>query len=165
MAIRTLRLEEDEILRKKAREVEEIDDRILVLVDDMIETMHKFNGVGLAAPQVGVLKRVVVIDLYDGNGVIVLINPVITKTKGMQEVEEGCLSFPYKFAKVQRPEQLTVEALNINGEKIKIIGKGLLAQAIAHEVDHLNGEVFMDKIIPGTLEIVKPEDQEQAQEE
>ena len=159
MAIRTLRLEDDEILRKRSRKVTDIDERILILVDDMIETMHKYNGVGLAAPQVGVLKRIVVIDLYDGNGVIVLINPVITKTKGLQEVEEGCLSFPNKFAKVERPEQVTVEALNINGEKIKLTGKGLLAQAIAHEVDHLNGEVFVDKIIPGTMEIVNPEEQ------
>ena len=143
MAIRTLRLEEDEILRKKARRVEEIDERILVLVDDMIETMHKFNGVGLAAPQVGVLKRVVVIDLYDGNGVIVLINPVITKTKGMQEVEEGCLSFPYKFAKVQRPEQLTVEALNINGEKIKIIGKGLLIPYYTEDEMKITGYIIV----------------------
>ena len=161
MAIRTLRLEDDEILRKRARRVEEIDEKILMLVDDMVETMHKYNGVGLAAPQVGVLKRVVVIDLYDGNGVIVLINPIILKTKGVQEVEEGCLSFPNKFAKVERPEQITVEALNVNGEKIKVTGKGLLAQAIAHEIDHLNGQVFIDKIIPGTLEIVNPNEQKE----
>lgn len=160
MAIRTIREENDEILRKKAREVEKIDEKIKELVDDMVETMHKYDGLGLAAPQVGVLKRIVVIDLYDDRGVIVLINPVIKKEKGKQIVEEGCLSFPNKFAKVERPEQITIEALNINGEKIKLTGKGLLAQAIAHEIDHLNGEVFMDKIIPGTLEIVMPEDKE-----
>ncbi|MBQ9297871.1 MAG: peptide deformylase [Clostridia bacterium] len=160
MAIRTIREEDDEILRKKSREVEVIDEKIKTLVDDMVETMHKFDGLGLAAVQVGVLKRIVVIDLYDDKGVIVLINPVITKEKGKQIVEEGCLSFPNKFAKVERPEQVTVEALNINGEKIKLTGKGLLAQAIAHEVDHLNGEVFIDKIMPGTLEIVTPESQE-----
>lgn len=158
MAIRTIREENDEILRKKSREVDVIDDKIRILIDDMVETMHKYNGLGLAAPQVGVLKRIVVIDLYDDNGVIVLINPVIKKTKGTQIVEEGCLSFPNKFAKVERPEQVTVEALNINGEKIKLTGKGLLAQAICHEVDHLNGDLFIDKIIPGTLEIVKAED-------
>lgn len=157
MAIRTIRGEEDEILRKKSRTVEVIDDKIRELVDDMVETMHKFDGLGLAAVQVGVLKRIVVIDLYDEKGVIVLINPEIKKEKGMQIVEEGCLSFPNKFAKVERPEQVTVEALNIKGEKIKLTGKGLLAQAIAHEIDHLNGEVFIDKIIPGTLEIVEPE--------
>ena len=158
MAIRTIRGEEDEILRKKSRTVEIIDDKIRELVDDMVETMHKFDGLGLAAVQVGVLKRIVVIDLYDEKGVIVLINPEIKKEKGLQIVEEGCLSFPNKFAKVERPEQVTVEALNIKGEKIKLTGKGLLAQAIAHEIDHLNGEVFIDKIIPGTLEIVEPEE-------
>ena len=157
MAIRTIRGEEDEILRKKSRTVEVIDDKIRELVDDMVETMHKFDGLGLAAVQVGVLKRIVVIDLYDEKGVIVLINPEIKKEKGLQIVEEGCLSFPNKFAKVERPEQVTVEALNIKGEKRKLTGKGLLAQAIAHEIDHLNGEVFIDKIIPGTLEIVEPE--------
>ena len=158
MAIRTIRQEEDEILRKKAREVDCIDEKIKTLIDDMVETMHKYDGLGLAAPQVGVLKRIVVIDLYDDKGVIVLINPVIKKEKGVQVVEEGCLSFPNKFAKVERPEQITIEALNINGEKIKLTGKGLLAQAIAHEIDHLNGEVFIDKIIPGTLEYVEPEE-------
>ena len=158
MAIRTIRGEEDETLRKKSRTVEVIDDKIRELVDDMVETMHKFDGLGLAAVQVGVLKRIVVIDLYDEKGVIVLINPEIKKEKGLQIVEEGCLSFPNKFAKVERPEQVTVEALNIKGEKIKLTGKGLLAQAIAHEIDHLNGEVFIDKIIPGTLEIVEPEE-------
>ena len=159
MAIRIIRQEEDEILRKKAREVDCIDEKIKTLIDDMVETMHKYDGLGLAAPQVGVLKRIVVIDLYDDKGVIVLINPVIKKQKGVQVVEEGCLSFPNKFAKVERPEQITIEALNINGEKIKLTGKGLLAQAIAHEIDHLNGEVFIDKILPGTLEIVKQEEQ------
>lgn len=159
MAIRTIRQEDDEILRKRAREVEEIDEKIKTLIDDMVETMHKYDGLGLAAPQVGVLKRIVVIDLYDDKGVIVLINPVIKKQKGTQIVEEGCLSFPNKFAKVERPEQITIEALNINGEKIKLTGKGLLAQAIAHEIDHLNGEVFIDKILPGTLEVIQPEEQ------
>lgn len=161
MAIRTIRSEGDDILKKKSREVETIDEKIRELVDDMIETMHKYDGLGLAAVQVGVLKRIVVIDLYDDQGVIVLINPVIKKEKGSQIVDEGCLSFPNKFAKVERPEQIVVEALNINGEKIKVTGKGLLAQALAHEIDHLNGEVFMDKILPGTLEVVNPEDQKQ----
>ena len=161
MAIRTIRSEGDEILKKKSREVETIDEKIKELVNDMIETMHKYDGLGLAAVQVGVLKRIVVIDLYDDKGVMVLINPVIIKEKGSQIVDEGCLSFPNKFAKVERPEQIVVEALNLDGEKIKVTGKGLLAQAIAHELDHLDGEVFMDKILPGTLEILNPEDQQQ----
>jgi peptide deformylase len=156
MATRQIREEGDEILRKKSREVEVIDDKIQTLIDDMIETMHKYNGVGLAAVQVGVLKRVVVIDLYDDKGVIVLINPEIKKEKGEQEVEEGCLSFPNQFAKIIRPMEVVVEALDRKGKKIKVKGKELLAQAISHEVDHLNGEVFIDKIIPGTLEYVDP---------
>lgn len=158
MAIRMIRGEGDEILKKVSRQVEVIDEKIQMLIDDMIETMHKFNGVGLAAVQVGVLKRVVVIHTdYEKEEPIVLINPEILKQKGVQTVEEGCLSFPNKFAKVVRPEEVTVEALDRNGNKIKITGKGLLAQAISHEIDHLNGEVFMDKILPGTLEYVTPE--------
>lgn len=157
MAIRNVRLENDEILRKKSRTVEVIDDKIKELVDDMIETMHAHDGVGLAAPQVGILKRVVVIDLYDDKGPYVLINPEIIKQKGEQEVEEGCLSFPNQYAKLIRPKEVTVEALDRNGKKIVIKSKELLAQAIAHEVDHLNGIVFVDRMLPGTLEYVEPD--------
>lgn len=157
MAIRNLRLEGDEILKKKSREVETIDDKLQILIDDMIETMHHLNGVGLAAQQVGVLKRVVVIDLYDDNGPIVFINPVIKKEKGEQECDEGCLSFPNQFAKIIRPKEVEVEALDREGKKFKLKAKGLLAQAISHEVDHLNGIVFVTKIIPGTLQYVEPE--------
>lgn len=158
MAIRTIREEGDEILKKVSRPVEEIDEKIQTLIDDMIQTMHKFNGVGLAAVQVGILKRVVVIHLdYEKDEPIILINPEIKKQKGAQTVDEGCLSFPNKFAKVVRPEEVTIEALDRNGKKIKITGKGLLAQAISHEIDHLNGEVFIDKILPGTLEYATPE--------
>ncbi len=158
MAIRNLRLEGDEILKKKSREVEVIDEKIQILIDDMIETMHKYNGVGLAGVQVGVLKRVIVIDLYDDKGPIVMINPVIQKTKGEQEVEEGCLSFPNQFAKVVRPEEVIAEYTDREGKRMRVKAKELLAQAISHEVDHLNGEVFMDKIIPGTLEYIEPEE-------
>ena len=152
MAIRNLRLEGDSILYKKSREVENIDEKPRELIDDMIETMHKYNGVGLAAVQVGILKRIVVIDLYDDKGPIVLINPRILKTKGEQEVEEGCLSFPNKFAKIVRPAEVVVEYLDRNGKKVKLKAKELLAQAVSHELDHLEGELFIDKIIPGTLE-------------
>ena len=158
MAIRNIREYGDEILTKKSKTIEEIDEKIQILIDDMIETLHKYNGYGLAAPQIGILKRLVVIDLYDGHDVLVLINPVIIKAKGEQIVEEGCLSFPNQFAKVKRPMEVTVEALDRNGNKIKVIGKELLAQALSHEIDHLNGELFIDKIIPGTLEIVKPDE-------
>ncbi len=152
MAIRTIRLAGDEILKKKTKEVEVVDEKIVELVQDMIETMHKYNGVGLAAPQVGILKRIAVIDLYEeGDGPVTLINPYIIKEEGKQTVDEGCLSFPNQFAKIVRPKKVIVEALDINGKKVKIEAEGLFAQAISHEVDHLNGEVFIDKIIPGTL--------------
>ncbi len=157
MAVRIVREEGDEILRKKSREVENVDDKIRELLDDMVETMHKYNGVGLSAVQVGVLKRVIVIDLYDDKGPIKLVNPVIIKEKGEQEVEEGCLSFPNKYARIIRPAEVTVEALDENGKKIKIHAKELLAQALCHEIDHLNGILFIDCMIPGTLQYVEPE--------
>lgn len=159
MAIRIIREEGDEILKKISKPVDVIDDKIKEIVKDMLETMHHYNGVGIAAVQVGILKRVIVIHTdYEKEEPIVLINPVIIGQKGEQTVEEGCLSFPNKFAKVIRPEEVTVEALNENGKKFKITGKGLLAQALSHEIDHLNGEVFIDKILPGTLEYVTPEE-------
>ena len=161
MAIRNIRLEKDEILKKKSREVDVIDEKIQTLIDDMIETMYKNNGVGLSAVQVGVLKRVVVIDIEDGEGARVFINPKITHTKGEHEVEEGCLSFPNQYAKVVRPKELTVEALDRDGKKFTLKAKDLLAQAIAHEVDHLEGVVFTDRMIPGTLEYVQSENTEQ----
>ena len=158
MAIRQIREYGDEILRKKSREVDVVDDKIRELLDDMLETMHKYNGVGLAAPQVGILKRVVVIDLYDDNGPLKLVNPKIVKQKGKQEVEEGCLSFPNQYAKMIRPEEIVAEALNEKGKKIKIKAKGLLAQAICHEIDHLDGVLFIDNMLPGTLEYVEPKE-------
>ena len=159
MAIRIIRQEGDEILKKKSRVVEVIDEKIQELVKDMIETMHKYDGVGLAAVQVGVLKQVVVIDTYEeGSPIYVLINPEILETKGSREVEEGCLSFPNEYAKIIRPKEVVVEALNENGEKVKIVGKDLLAQALAHEIDHLNGILFIDNMIPGTLEYVNPDE-------
>lgn len=154
MAIREVREDGDEILRKKSRTVEEVDDRIRQILDDMVETMHKYNGVGLAGPQIGLLKRIVVIDLYDDKGPIKLVNPEIIKEKGTQEVEEGCLSFPNKYGKIIRPAEVIVKALDENGKQIKISAKGLLAQALSHEIDHLNGILFVDKVIPGTLEII-----------
>ncbi|CCZ18521.1 peptide deformylase 2 [Clostridium sp. CAG:780] len=157
MAIREIRLSGDEILRKTSREVEEVTDKIRELLDDMVETMHKYNGVGLAAPQVGILKRVIVIDLYDGEEPLQLVNPKIIKAKGKQEVEEGCLSFPNEYAKMVRPKEVTVEALDRDGKKVIITGKDLLAQALAHEIDHLNGILFVDNMIPGTLEYIDPE--------
>ena len=157
MAIRNLRYDNDEILKKCSREIEVIDDKIRQLAVDMMETMHKYNGLGLAAPQVGVLKRIIVIDLYEEGMQFTLINPVIKKAKGEQIVEEGCLSFPNQFGKVKRPLEVEVEALDIEGRKVKIKAKELLAQALCHEIDHLNGELFIDKVEPGTLEYIDPD--------
>ena len=158
MAIRNLRVENDEILRKRSKEIENIDDKIRILAEDMIETMHKYDGLGLAGPQIGVLKRIVVIDLYEPGTQFVLINPEIISVKGKQEVSEGCLSFPNKFGIVIRPQEVEVKALNLDGEEIRIVGKDLLAQALCHEIDHLNGEVFIDKVEPNTLEVVTPDE-------
>ena len=155
MAIRILRPENDDILRKKSREIEVIDEKIKELAKDMIDTMHKYSGLGLAAVQIGVLKRIFVIDLYDeGKEPIVFINPEILSEKGSHEVEEGCLSFPNKFARIIRPKEVVVSYTDLDGNRKKLKCKGLLAQAVCHETDHLNGEVFIDKIIPGTLEMV-----------
>ena len=157
MAIRNIRQEGDEILKKKSREVEVVDDRIRELMDDMVETMHKYDGVGLAAVQVGILKRVIVIDIYDENTPIIkLANPVLVKQKGERECEEGCLSFPNKFAKVKRPVEVVVEGLNENGKKVRIKATELLAQALCHEIDHLNGITFVDIMEPDTLQYVDP---------
>lgn len=158
MAIRIIRQADDEILRKKSREVEVVDEKIQEILNDMVETMHKYDGVGLAGPQIGILKRIIVIDLYDDKGPIKLINPKIIKESGTQEVEEGCLSFPNQYGRIVRPNKIKIEALSEKGKKIKLDGEGLLAQAIAHEIDHLDGILFVDKIIPGTLEYVTPDE-------
>lgn len=161
MGLRQIREEGDELLRKKSREVaiEDITgEKIQELIDDMIETMHNFNGVGLAAVQVGLLKRVIVIDVEDEKGPYVLINPTILKTKGEKECDEGCLSFPNQFGKVIRPTEVVVEFYDRNAKKQKLKAKDLLAQAICHECDHLEGILFVDKVLPGTLEYVTPEE-------
>lgn len=137
--------QDNETLRKKSREVEVIDERITALLDDMAETMYAANGVGLAAPQVGILKRIAVIDI--GEGLIELINPVITYKKGEQIDAEGCLSVPGKSGTVSRPEKVMVRALDRNGKEITIEGKGLLARALCHEIDHLSGTIFTDHVI------------------
>ena len=161
MAIREIRLSGDEILKKRSREVEVVDDRIREILNDMDETMHNANGVGLSAVQVGILKRLVVVDVnYDGSPSIKLVNPVIVKQKGEQEVEEGCLSFPNQFAKVIRPKEVTVKALDENGKPITIKGKDLLAQCLAHEIDHLDGVLFVEKMEEGTLQYIEPEDEQ-----
>lgn len=143
MAIRNIRDDKDEILRKVSKEVENIDNKIRELALDMVDTMYKNDGIGLAAVQVGVLKRVVVYSIDDN--IQVLINPVITKTVGMQTEEEGCLSSIDIFGKVDRPLEVHVTAYDLNGSKIKIKGKELEAVVLCHEIDHLDGILFLDK--------------------
>jgi peptide deformylase len=147
MALREIRKDSDPVLRKTSRVVEKIDDRIKTLVEDMIETMYDADGVGLAAPQVGILKRVIVVDIYDETGVKVLINPEIIESKGCQLDAEGCLSLPGVSGYVERPEFIKVQALNLEGETVVYEGQGLLARAFCHEIDHLNGVLFTDKTV------------------
>ena len=146
MAVRQIIEFGDETLRKRAREVDKIDARIETLVEDMKETMALANGVGLAAPQVGVLRRVVIVELED-IGVVELINPVITKTSGHQEDVEGCLSYPGEYGITNRPMNVTVEALDLAGKKVKYSVSGLSARAVCHEVDHLDGKLFIDCVV------------------
>ena len=143
MALLNIITEKDPTLRKKSRPVTEITDRILTLLDDMAETMRDAEGVGLAAVQVGVLRRVVVIETEPGE-LIELINPVIVKKSGKQRTYEGCLSLPGKCGITERPMDVTVEALDRRGNRIKINGSGLLAKAFCHEIDHLDGILYSD---------------------
>lgn len=137
-----------DILRKKSKYVFKIDKRILMILDDMAETMYSANGVGLAAPQVGILKRLVVIDI--GEGLIKLINPEIVEKEGEQQDFEGCLSVPDASGEVIRPNRVRVKALNENGINVELEGIGFLSRALCHEIDHLDGILFIDKIVPGT---------------
>ena len=147
VALRQIREVGDEILRKKAKEVEVVDDKIRELLEDMYETMkHAKDGVGLAAPQIGVLKRLIVIDLSEeGDKIYKLVNPVIVKAKGEQVCREGCLSVPGYLGDVTRPKEVVVEALDENGKKIRIKAVDLLAVVLSHEIDHLDGILFIDK--------------------
>ncbi|MBO4360162.1 MAG: peptide deformylase [Eubacteriaceae bacterium] len=143
MALRTIRIQGDDLLGKRSREISEINERILTLLDDMAETMYKAEGVGLAAPQVGVLRRCVVIDV--GEGLIKLINPVIVESSEETETRlEGCLSVPDYVGWVKRPCKIKVEALNEKGEKVTIEAEGLYKKALCHEIDHLDGVIFPD---------------------
>ncbi|WP_053956941.1 peptide deformylase [Inediibacterium massiliense] len=145
MAIRNIIKEGDPTLRKKSRTVDKIDDRIQTLIDDMVETMYEADGVGLAAPQVGILKRIIVIDV--GDGIIELINPEIIERKGSQIDNEGCLSVPGATGEVKRPMWVKVKGLNRHGQEVELEGEELLARAFCHEIDHLEGILFIDKVI------------------
>jgi peptide deformylase len=139
----------DNILRKRSKPARNFDKQLGLLLDDMAETMYQANGVGLAAPQVGVLLRVIVIDT--GTGLLKLVNPEIAETEGEQQDEEGCLSIPGSKGMVIRPSRVKVKAYNENGELFEMKGTGILARAFCHEIDHLDGILFIDKAMPDIL--------------
>ena len=144
-------------MRKKARDVTEFDEKLHILLDDMLETMRAANGVGLAAPQVGILKRIVVIDV--GEGPVVMVNPVILETSGEQTGDEGCLSIPGKAGQVTRPNYVKVHAFDENMEEYEIEGTELMARAMCHEIDHLDGHLYVEKV-EGQLHDVTYEEEE-----
>ncbi|MDO4301760.1 MAG: peptide deformylase [Clostridia bacterium] len=144
MAIRIIREEGEDVLRKKCKPITEITPKIVELAEDMLDTMYQANGCGLAAPQVGMLKRLVVIDV--GEGPVILINPEIIETRGEQTGNEGCLSIPGKTAAVTRPNYVKAKAVDITGQNIIVEGEELMARALCHEIDHLDGILYIDKM-------------------
>ncbi len=164
MAIRNIRTIGDEILTKNCKPVKQMTPRIAQLIDDMFETMYGQNGAGLAAPQVGILKQIVVIDVDDGNQYI-LINPQIIAREGSQTGNEGCLSVPGKFGVVTRPEKVTVQALNEKMEEFTLDAEGLLARCICHEVDHLQGRLYVSLVEGELRDNSELEDEEGEEEE
>ena len=157
MAIREIRTMGDEVLTKQCKEVKAMTPRTAILIEDMLDTMYEAMGVGLAAPQVGILRRIVVIDV--GEGPIVLINPEILETSGEQTGDEGCLSVPGKAGCVTRPNYVKVKALDENMEEVIYEGEGLLARAFCHEIDHLDGHLYVEKV-EGEIHDVAYEDEE-----
>lgn len=158
MALREIRLDGDPILRKKSREVTEVTDRIKTLLDDMVETMNHAEGVGLAAPQVGILRRVIVIDI--GDGPIKIINPKIVEKHGEEVALEGCLSIPGISGDVPRPEKIKVEYMDIEGAMQVIEAEGVLARVFCHEIDHLDGILYTDKALE-TYDLTEEEEEEE----
>ena len=158
MAIREIRIQGDSVLEKKCKEVKEVTPRIRELIDDMLETMYDACGVGLAAPQVGILKRIVVIDI--GDGPIILINPEILMTSGEQTGEEGCLSVPGMSGQVTRPNYVKVKALDMDMKEQEYEGEGLLARAFCHEIDHLDGKMYT-RLVEGELHHVSYDNEEE----
>lgn len=159
MALRTIRTEEDPVLRKISKPVKEVTPKIVTLIDDMLDTMYEAMGVGLAAPQVGILKRIVVIDV--GDGPIILINPEIIEKSGEQTGDEGCLSVPGMSGQVTRPDHVKVKALNEDMEEVVYEGEGLLARAFCHELDHLDGHMYTEKVEGGLHDVNYEEPEEE----
>ena len=161
MAIRQIREMGDEVLTKVSKVVKKVSPRTLMLIEDMLDTMYETGGVGLAAPQVGILQRIVVIDV--GDGPIVLINPEIVETSGEQTGDEGCLSVPGKAGCVTRPNYVKVKAMDVNMEEVIYEGEELLARAFCHEIDHLDGHLYVE-LVEGELHDVKYEEEEYEEE-
>lgn len=160
MAIRTIREIGDPVLYKKSKNVTQMTDRLKTLIDDMLETMYESGGVGLAAPQVGVLKRIVVIDITeDKSAPHILVNPVITEQDGEQTGMEGCLSVPGKHGNVTRPNHVKVQALDENMQPIELEGEQLLARAICHELDHLDGHLYVELVTDGLEDVTPPSEE------
>lgn len=158
MALRNIRINDDPILRKVCKPVQEITKKTEELVGDMLDTMYEANGVGLAAPQVGILKRIVVIDI--GDGPIIMINPEILETSGSQTGQEGCLSIPGKAGIVTRPNYVKAKAYDLQMNEYTIEGEELLARAICHELEHLDGDLYIDHVEGSLMEVVNDEDEE-----
>lgn len=158
MALRTIRLEGDPVLNKISRPVKEMTPRLRELIMDMLDTMYDASGVGLAAPQVGILKRIVTIDI--GEGPIVLVNPEIVESSGEQVGDEGCLSVPGMAGQVTRPDYVKVKALDIHMNEVEYEGEGLLARAFCHEIDHLEGKMYTD-LVEGELHQVNYDEEEE----
>lgn len=158
MALRNIRINDDPMLRKKCREIPAVDDRIKELAQDMLETMYDADGVGLAAPQVGILKRLVVIDV--GDGPIVMINPEILETEGSQTGREGCLSVPGKAGIVTRPMRVKAKAYDLDMKEFEVEGEELLARAICHELAHLDGDLYIDHVEGRLMDVTEEEDEE-----
>ena len=163
MALRNIRIEGDEVLRKKCKPVKEMNERMQELVDDMFDTMYEANGVGLAAPQVGILRRIVVIDVMDGNP-LVLVNPEIVEQDGEQTGSEGCLSLPGLEGTVTRPNHVVCKAFDREMNPITVEGTELLARAICHELDHLDGHMYVEKVegeLVNNEDLTAPDDDEE----
>lgn len=146
MALREIVMFGEDILRKKCREVTKFDEKLASLLDDMAQTLYNADGVGLAAPQVGILRRVCIIDVRDGNGLVELINPEIIEQSGSQVGNEGCLSAPGEWCEVERPAMVTVRAFDRHGKEFTLRASELMARAVCHEVDHLDGILFTDRV-------------------
>ena len=166
MALRNIRTIGDPVLEKKSRPVKKVNDRLLTLIDDMLETMYEIGGVGLAAPQVGILKRVVVIDVSEeGDDPLILINPEIIEVDGEQVGDEGCLSVPGKVATVSRPQHVKVKAYNRDMEEYEVEASDLLARALCHEIDHLDGILYVTRAEGDLRDVVVSYEEDEEEEE